>query len=147
MIEFESFSLKTPDEHVDVVKAVSLELDAKMIGIFVKSRKRPVANLALPPSATHSFANICRVSCHLWERTSKLIFRNFWILQLGTCLIAEISELARLRRQSSVCLESWLACDRSALGTRLRAILFSFLCTQKASGGHPARAGAAAPRF
>ena len=47
MIEFESFSLKTPDEHVDVVKAVSLELDAKMIGIFVKSRKRPVANLAL----------------------------------------------------------------------------------------------------
>ena len=67
MIEFESFSLKTPDEHVDVVKAVSLELDAKMIGIFVKSRKRPVANLALPPSATQSFANICLVSFSIWE--------------------------------------------------------------------------------
>ena len=66
MIEFESFSLKTPDEHVDVVKAVSLELDAKMIGIFVKSRKRPVANLALPPTATLSLAKICRLLCRLW---------------------------------------------------------------------------------
>ena len=47
MIEFESSSLKTSNEHVDVVQAVSLKLDAKKIGILLKSRKRPVANLAL----------------------------------------------------------------------------------------------------
>ena len=47
MIEFESSSLKTSNEHVDVVESVSLKLDAKKIGILLKSRKRPVANLAL----------------------------------------------------------------------------------------------------
>ena len=67
MIEFESSSLKTSNEHVDVVQAVSLKLDAKKIGILLKSRKRPVANLALPPSATHSFAKISLVSFRLWE--------------------------------------------------------------------------------
>ena len=50
MIEFESSSLKKLYEHVDVVFAISLELDAKMIGILsnlLKSIERPVANLAL----------------------------------------------------------------------------------------------------
>ena len=32
-------------------------------------------------------------------------------------------------------LDSWLAFSRSALGTRLRAILFSFLCTRLRPGG------------
>ena len=67
MIEFESFSLKTPNEHVDVEQAVSPKLVAKKIGNLLKSRNLPVANLALPPSATHSFAKICIVSVPIWE--------------------------------------------------------------------------------
>ena len=56
MIEFESFSLKTSNEHVDVVKTVSQKLDAKKIGILLKSRKRPVANLALGENQVGSSA-------------------------------------------------------------------------------------------
>ena len=58
---------ETLNVRVDVVQTISLELDAKKIGILLKSRKRPVANLALPPSATQSFANICLVSFSFWE--------------------------------------------------------------------------------
>ena len=47
MIEFEAFSLKAHNVHVDVGPAVSPKLVAKKIGILLKSRKRPVANLAL----------------------------------------------------------------------------------------------------
>ena len=58
---------ETLNVRVDVVQTISLELDAKKIGILLKSRKRSVANLALPPSATLSFAKICVVSFTIWE--------------------------------------------------------------------------------
>ena len=62
MIEFESFSLKTSNEHVDVVKTVSPKLDAKKVGILLKSRKRPVANLALggKPGGQQRVAERCQ---------------------------------------------------------------------------------------
>ena len=69
---------ETLNVRVDVVQTISLELDAKKIGILLKSRKRSVANLALPPSATQSFlirsflAKIYRFLCRLdWVRTLK----------------------------------------------------------------------------
>ena len=52
-----------------------------------------------------------------------------------------------MRRQSSVCLESWLACYRLALGTRLRAIPIFIFFHAKASRGHPARAGCSCVTF
>ena len=68
MIEFESSSLKTSNEHVDVVQAVSLKLDAKKIGILLKSRKRPVANLALG-GKTRWAAACCR-AVPAWYRAA-----------------------------------------------------------------------------